>query len=273
MSMTHRLAHVFLLSSVLAGCDRGDASAVEVRMAVDEVVATGQADALEQDVLEISTSFTLGDAAAVARGKIEAFIASQSPCSTVTADGDGGLVIDFGGLGDACTYKGRTFAGVLEIRVEVGADATVVRHDFQGLTDGARTLDGTAEVTWTAASRRVVTDLALDREGGRTELAADRTQRWIDPDVGREGGIVVDGTRDWSSDRGDFALVIDGVELRPVDPVPQAGSYALTLPSGAQVGMSFARVDADTIEVRVDGARRDRVFLVTSAGDIDEQSE
>lgn len=260
-----------LLASTLAGCDFRGASDAELRMAVDESVATGQAEAVQQDIIEISTSFTLGDALASALANIQAFIASQSACAIVTPTGDHGLSIDFGGLEDDCTYKGRTYSGVLTIDVEITDGATIVTHTATAFSNGKVTLDGTAIVTWTAESRHVVTDLTFDREGRVTDIEGDRTQRLLDPDAGLAGGIIVDGTRDWHNDRGDFALTIEAVEMRPIDPVPQAGTYDLTLPSGNSATLEFTRIDADTIEVRIDGPRRDRVFHVTSTGSVDEQ--
>ncbi|MBL9100536.1 MAG: hypothetical protein JNL82_06250 [Myxococcales bacterium] len=266
-----RLAPCIALLTSLAACDFGGATAAELRMAVDESVATGQAEAVQQDIIEISTSFTLGDAVQTAIAELQAFIAAESACAVVTADGDHGVTIDFGDLADDCTYKGRHYAGVLHISVELKDDSTVVTHTATGFSNGALTLDGTAVVTWTADSRHVVTDLTFDREGRVTTVEGDRTQRLLDADAGLAGGIVVDGTRDWSNDRGEFALGIEDVEMRPVDPVPQAGTYELTLPSGNTASLVFTRIDADTIEVRVDGPRRDRVYHVTSTGAVAEQ--
>lgn len=262
--------YIPIAAAALLACDLQSGSNEEFRLAVDESVATGQAEAAEQDIVEISTSFTLGQAAQQAILGIQAFVESQAACATVTPSGDRGLRIDFGDLADDCTYKGRNYGGVLTIEVEASDGAAVVHHTAEGFTNGVVTLDGTAEVTWTAASRHVVSDLAFARDGRAFTVEGDRTQRLLDAGAGLSGGIVVDGTRDWHNDRGDFALTIEGVELRPADPIPQAGTYRLVVPSGAEVSLAFERVDADTIEVRIDGGRRDRVFRVTSAGAVSE---
>jgi hypothetical protein len=259
-----------LCSLSLFACDTGGVTGSELRLAVDESVWTGQVEAVQQDIIEISTSFRLGDAVAAARAGVQAFIASQSACATVTATGEGGLTIDFGDLDDACTYRGRHYAGVITIALAIEGDQAVVGHEFAGFSDGVVTVDGSAEVTWTAESRRVVTDLSFDRAGHVTELNGDRVQRLIDEQAGLAGGVVVDGERAWHNERGEFSLAIDGVELRPADPVPQAGAYHLVLPGDRQVDLAFERVDADTIEVRVAGPRRDRVFWVSSTGDVEE---
>lgn len=270
---THLIAPLGALTLLSTpACDTGGLTSAEMRMAVEESVATGQAESVQQDVVEITTSFTLGDAVDAALAEIEAFIKSQSPCATVTPSGDHGLVIDFGSLADACTYRGHNYAGTLTVSVALDGAAAIVTHDLDGFTNGTVTVDGSAEVTWTTENRRVVSDFSFEREGRVTALTSDRTQRLLDAGQGLAGGIVVDGERAWKNDRGDFTVEIDAVELRAVDPVPQAGTYRITLPSGNSTEMTFTRVDADTIEVRVDGPRRYRVFRVNSAGAIDEQA-
>lgn len=258
------------LATMVAGCDLGGVSATEMRMAVDETVATGQAESMQADVIEISTSFTLGDAFNNALLTIEAFVKSQAPCSTVTPTGERGLVIDFGGLDDACSFRSRTYAGTITLELEDTAEGVIVHHSLAGLTNGKLTIDGDADVTWTSASRRVQTDLTFVRDDSTTELTADRTIKLLDDAAGLAGGIIVDGERQWTNARGEFDLTIASVEMRPVDPVPQAGSYHLALPGGGAVDLAFTRIDDDTIEVRVSGGRRDRVFHVSTTGSVDD---
>ena len=258
-----------VLITTVAGCDLGGVTATEMRMAVDETVATGQAESMQTDIIEISTSFTLGDAFNSALLNIEAFVNSQAPCSTVTPTGERGLVIDFGELGDACTYRDRTYAGTITIELEDTPDGVVVHHSLAALTNGKLTIDGDADVTWTSESRRVQTDLTFVRADSTTELTADRTIKLLDDAAGLAGGIIVDGERQWTNQRGEFDLTIASVEMRPVDPVPQAGSYHLALPNGGAVDLAFTRIDSDTIEVRVSGGRRDRVFHVSTTGTVD----
>jgi len=52
------------------------------------------------------------------------------------------------------------------------------------------------------------------------------------------------------------AFAINGVELRWVDPVPQAGSYVLTTPADRSLTMSFARIDATTIKVTIESGSK-----------------
>ena len=254
-----------------AGCDLGlevQASATQMRQAMDEVALTGEAAGLEDGIVEITTSFTLGDALETILEEVRAFAQSQAPCSTVESPEPGVLVIDFGELGDGCEYRGKTYAGVATVTFTLSDDAVIVEHNYQEITNGRITLDGGSVVTWQDRSRRVETDFTFTGQGGTLEVSSDRTQT---PIGGLGDGIRVDGSRDWTSARGSWALDIDQVEMRAVDPLPQAGTYSLTTPEDHVLGLSFTRVDEDTIEVAMTGGRRDHVFHVTAAGDVSEE--
>jgi hypothetical protein len=241
-----------------------------MRMAVDEVVASGQAASLEDGVVEITTDFTLGDGLNGILEQIRSFVQSQIPCSTIEATDDHALVIDFGELDDACEFRGRTFAGIVTVSYEIVGDDVVVTHDYDAVTDGRATLDGESVVTWSERSRRVVTDFDVTAPRGEFSSDSDRTQTLI----GEPGdGIRVDGERNWHGEHGDWHLEIEDVEMRAVDPVPQDGVYVLTTANDKEITMTFDRVDDDTIEVRLSGGRRDRVFRVTSAGDVDDRGD
>ncbi len=58
-----------------------------------------------------------------------------------------------------------------------------------------------------------------------------------------------------------------------LDPVPAAGRYTLTNPDLKPLVLSFNRLDADTIQVTVRGARKDFVFNVSRAGEVATPSE
>jgi hypothetical protein len=260
-----------LLACALApACFEEPVSATEMRMAVDDAVATGQAYSIEDGIVEITTSFTLGDGLRDVAQHVRSFVESQIPCSTVSSPAENTLVVDFGTLDDACSFDGRTFAGVLTVTFAPGDDQVVITHGYDGVTDGRATLDGTSTVTWTPGARHIVTDFTFTNPRGEFTATSDRTQTRIGE---RGDGITVDGVRDWESPRGEWHLDIESVELRAVDPVPQDGSYELTLPSGNEITMTFERIDADTIEVRIEGGRRDRIFRVSSAGDVDDRGD
>ena len=263
---TPSMALLGVCVGVLA-CDGDRFTNAEFRAAIDEVVLTGDAVALQDGVVEITTSFTLAQGLEAVVQEVVAFLESQAPCSTVEVTSPGTIVIDFGELGDQCTYRDHTYAGVVTVSYEVGAGEVVVTHDYSGLTNGRVTLDGGAVVTWADASRRVQTEFSIDGRDRQVEIDSDRTQTLIG---GLGDGIRVAGERNWHGSRGTWHLDIDDVEMRGRDPVPQDGTYTLTNPDGKEMSMSFERVDEDTIEVVVTGGWLERVFRVTSEAEVSE---
>lgn len=261
------------LLSTGSACDLEGMTYAEMREAMDQVVLTGQAISLENSVTEITTSFTIGDAVDAAREEVASFLESQMPCSDVTYDGDAGLTIDFGDLGDACEYRGRTYAGVVNLQFSVEAGSVDVAHTYEGLTDGIVTIDGTSDVRWTDGTRHVINSFTFANDTTSVNLESDRIQTLIDPELGLEGGVEVNGWRRWGGENFGWRTEIDGVEVRLQDPVPQAGSYTVTTDRDKEVVMSFARVDEDTIEVRITGGWTDRRFNVTSSGAVSDEGE
>lgn len=241
----------------------------EAADALDEAVASARVTGFSSGVVEITTDFTLGQAVEDAAEELRGFLESQVPCSTVTREG-ATVTMDFGTLDDACVWNGRTYAGVASVTLaSVEAGRAEVVHEWVGMTDGLFTLDGGATVTWDAqAGTRTVQHEArwTDPEGVERTGAGDRVQSLLDPAAGVAGGILIVGEHTWSGPAGDWLLDVDAVEARPQDPVPQAGAYVLTLPSGKVATLSFARLDEDTIEVVLAGAREDHVWHVTATG-------
>lgn len=250
---------------LLFGC--GEAmTRQEAAVALDEALASAQAEVVVGEVVEVSTAFTLGQAVEDAAEELRAWWASQAACAVVTREG-ATVVVDFGDLGDACTWEGRTWGGVYTLTVErAEADDVLVTHSWEAFTDGTLTVDGIAEVTWAAdaGTRRVVH--ALDWTDGDRAFtgSGDRTQALLDPEAGLAGGIVVSGERAWTSDAGDWRLDIDAVEMRGMDPVPQAGVYTLENPAGKSATLEFSRLDEDTIAVVLTSGRWSRTWEVGS---------
>lgn len=255
-------------------------TAEELRIAVDEIVAEGQVQSLENGVVEITTSFTIGAALEDIAQAYREFLESQAACSTATVEIDQGafISIDFGELGDACVYNGHTYAGVVEVRIRRENDGTHVDHTYLGLTDGVVTLDGTKDVVWSEGEggtvlRAISSDVEWERGDRRVEATSERTMSFLDWGGGPTQRIQIDGVRDWESPNGEFHLDVDEVEFRLVDPVPQAGGYTLTLPSGKDLSLDFERVDPNTIAVTATGGRRSRVFHVTSTGGVSDEGD
>ena len=68
---------------------------------------------------------------------------------------------------------------------------------------------------------------------------------------------------------GEWDLAINSVEIRWVDPIPQAGSYELTNPAGKVATLSFERVDETSIPATLVTGRKELVFVVHQDGSID----
>ena len=220
----------------------------------------------------------MGDAVADALDELRAWLQTQIPCSVVTVSlTDASVTVDFGDLADNCTYNGHTYAGVVMVSIEKNDVGDVqVSHVWTGFTNGDLTLNGAATVTWVdeTGAREVTHDvLWTDTDGREIHATGQRTVTLLDSGQGVEGGIEINGWRHWDSQAGNWELEISGVEARPQDPVPQAGSYSLTTPQSNLVVMSFERQDADTIRVSILANLRSWIFDVTSDGSIESVDE
>ena len=257
------------LAWLTVGCIEQEPSRAEMRQALVQVVGQGASMGMETDILELTTSFTIGQGVEAAVEEVRDLVASQIPCSTVTVQ-PGHLSIDFGELSDLCLYRGRTYAGVVSVDFERRADVFFVNHSYTGFTNGVVTLDGTADVTWTGGTRTISTDLSFESGGDTLDVQAERTQVFsVCPGV-EAICVSIDGQRQWQNAAGDWDMSIDGVELRSIDPVPESGTYSVTTPKGEDVSMTFERVDQDTIAVVVSGGRHEFAFHVTAAGQVNE---
>jgi hypothetical protein len=266
------LAVLILGPLALTGCPRDktedEMSRAEANQALDEATVESQGEALASDTIEIATSFTLGQAVDVAAQQISEFLKTQLPCAAITVD-SGTVTVDYSAKGTTCTYHGHVITGQSQITVEkTDAGDVVVGHQWTALSNGIVQIDGTAVVTWSSAnpSRHVQHDLVIERLRDQKTLdsSGDRTQTPLNGDVST--GIVVTGTRSWSSSAGTWDLTIDSVQMRWVDPVPQAGSYTLSTPKHRTLTLDFQRKDSDTITVTLSSGSRSFAFDVTSTG-------
>lgn len=260
-----------LIPLLLTGCPRDrdkPLTSEEARAATEEAALASKAEGLTASIVELTTSFTIGEAVENAAEELRDFIASQLPCAEIARDG-ATLEVEYGVNDGNCTYHGYTFSGISRVTVMRNDDnRVIVDHTWIGLNNGSIQLDGTAQVTWDFENktRRVEHEtLWTDLGTGKTAQGeGDRTQSLLDG--GLLEGIRVDGTRSWTGQAGRWDLAIDGVELRWVDPVPQAGSYTLATPFDKSMTLSFGRVDEDTIKVTVESGSRSFAFNVTSRG-------
>jgi hypothetical protein len=271
-----RFALAFPFLFTLAGCpkdkngddDGGALTRAEASEALEQAAASNAADALASANIEISTSFTLGKGLAEAAEELRTAIKSQLPCAEIMLE-DATLTVAWDVNPGTCTYRGQKFTGTSAISVEKNSENQVlVHHDWTDLSNGRVTLNGSADVTWDfeAKERHVVHHAEwTDEKTGVTGVGdGDRTQAALDGDV--TTGISIAGTRAWTGPQGTWDLTINGVELRWIDPVPQAGSYVLKTPKDKTLTLAFERVDADTIEVSVANGTATFLFNVNSLG-------
>lgn len=271
------LTFVLGLGLLATGCPRENEERLtlgEATQALEEAAMAAQAEGLSAASVEISTNFTIGDAVEAAAEELGNFVQSQLPCAEIVLEG-ATLTVEYGVNPGNCTYRGHTFSGRHQVTVERNDQNQIeVHHRWTDFSNGVLTLNGTADVTWdfAAETRRVVHESTWTnhRTGRSGEGSGDRTQSLLAGGITE--GIRVDGTQSWSGERGQWDLIIDGVELRWTDPAPQAGSYRLGTPFKKTISMSFSRVDADTIRVRVEGPKRSFTFDVSKLGEVTNRS-
>ncbi len=268
---------VSVLSAFLAGCPKeqadGPMTQSEAREALEESTVESQASALTTNTVEISTNFTIGKAVKDAAGELKTFIQTQLPCADI-ALADATLTVTYGAKPGNCTYRGNTYSGQHIVKVEKNEDEIVVDHEWKDLSNGKVKVSGTAHVTWDFddKTRHVTHDLTWTRiaDGRIGRGQGDITQRPLEGGVAE--GIQIDGSRAWTGPRGKWDLAVQGVQVRWVDPVPQAGTYRLASPKGRSLQISFARVDEDTIAVTLKNDTKEFTFNVSSIGGVKDQS-
>lgn len=246
-------------------------TAAEARQALEEAAISAQAATLMSSSVEISTSFTIGQAVESAAAELQSYIASQLPCAEIVLEGNT-LDVEYGVHPGDCLYNGATYTGSHSITVSKNEEGeVVVEHLWDALSNGVIAVSGDAVVTWSLddQTRHVVHELTWTRlSDGRQGIGSgDRLQRALAGGITE--GFQVDGERSWKGEAGTWDLAIDGVQMRWIDPVPQAGTYTLTTPKNKKLSLSFSRVDDDTINVIVKGPRHEFDFDVSKIGTIE----
>ena len=243
-------------------------TAGEAQQALEEASVSTEASNVTAGSIDIATTFTIGQAVEAAAAEIRDYIVSQLPCAEVTLSG-ATLSIEYGAKEGNCTYKGLTYTGTHTITVSNNEESdVVVEHTWEELSNGRVSVSGEAEVTWSFddQTRHVVHELEWTRlsDGRKGIGSGDRTQRPL------EGGLTVgfqeDGNRAWEGQNGRWDLAIQGVQIRWIDPVPQAGKFVLATPKSKTAEMSFSRVDEDTIKVTVSSGGKSFDFNVSKFG-------
>lgn len=255
---------------VAAGCKNGLTSA-EARAALEESSVDSQAAALTSSSAEIGTHFTIGMAVENAANELKTFIESQLPCARVTLE-NATLAVEYGANAGSCLYMGKTFSGTHAISVMRNEmNDVLVHHIWTDLSDGNVTVSGSADVTWSvsAESRHVVYEFDWERmsDSKSGTGTGDVTQTALADGV--QTGIEVNGNRAWTGQSGSWNLAIDGVQMRWIDPIPQAGRYTLSTPFDKEATLTFERLDGNTIKATLESRRNTFSWNVTALGILD----
>jgi hypothetical protein len=252
------------LTTALVAC--GDLTSEEAQAALDEAALSSAAASLTGGSIDLSTHFTIGGAVESAAGEIRSFVQSQLPCAEVTLDGST-LTIHYGALPGNCTYQGQTYAGTHTIHVmATDASELVVEHTWTDFHDQTVGVTGSAMVTWSGAdlTRHVSYDLTWTRtsDGHVGQGTGNSTQMALE--TGIFTGFEETGDRTWTTSAGTWALDIAMVQMRWIDPCPQAGTYTLTTPAGKRVTLSFMRTATHTIRATLASGARSYDINVTT---------
>ena len=243
-------------------------TASEARLAVEELALTSEGSELVSVTVDLSTGFTIAEGVEMAAQALRDFAASQVPCSTVTLTA-ASVSIDFGALGDVCTYRGQTYAGKITWTVTSATLATVeIDHVWEGFRNSRASLTGSAHVTWDLVARTRHVEHTADWviDGRALHATGDRTQSLLDEAAGVLGGLRLDGDRSWTSETGKWDLAIEDVQVLWDWPLPVAGRYVLTNPDGKHLTLAFEKLDAVTVRATLSGGRRTYVFNVSRFG-------
>lgn len=270
------LAAAFALApAALTGCPAQGMTLDEAGKALEEVGIEAQASALTNGTIEISTNFTIGQAAEAAAEELRTFVETQLPCAAITLEGST-LTVEYGAKEGNCVYRGQTYSGVHSITVTKNEEGEViVDHVWDNMKNQTVSVTGTAHVTWNLKdpSRHVIHELEWTRlsDNRKGVGSGDEIQKPLA--AGLVEGFSVDGERSWEGESGDWDLGIHQIEWRWQDPIPQAGSYDLTAPDGKTATLSFSRVDEDSIEAKFVTGKNEWVFVVNKLGFIEEKGE
>lgn len=253
----------------LTGClrqpDQG-LTGTEAAQAKDELEVASTSQAMVTKTVEITTNFTIGQAVQNAAQQLQSFMQSQWACASTQISGST-LTIQYGVNGN-CPYNGhQSITGTQTITITKNDNALVtVNHTWTKLSNGDVELDGTATVTWTLTdpSRHVTHDLtwthlATGRTGHGT---GDRIQRPLNGDLSI--GFTESGERTWDGKLGHWHLLIDHLEMRWQDPLPQAGSLTLDTPWDKTITATFSRVDSNTIHLELSAPKGSIGFDVST---------
>jgi hypothetical protein len=178
-------------------------------------------------------------------------------------------------FGDGCEVRGRSFTGSFTASYTRPNRELLVTVNMQELASEGTTLSGATRVMWGVDSTlRLVGELRLDVAGPDTqapgrqiEIQSDRIQRV------HQGVRQVDGWQRWQTLMGKWQAELGGWEQVPSALLPARGLTLVDTPFEHDVVVDHREVGDGSIEVRVNGGRADRVFMVAADGTITDLGE
>jgi hypothetical protein len=292
--MRNSLLALFLFGT---GCNLAD-EVSEARAQLESALSTQRMASMESDMVAAHRGGPLPTDPLSFAEDLAAFIESQAACSTVVEDGDT-VTVDFGDVNDDCTYQGHTYGGVMVATIAESEGVLIATLQLDGLTDGIATLTGEVYIDLAESKRLIASDVHISMTGGclggeRAEHAEDegaRDDRRGPPHEGEEGerhgpppgpppesdvvgervqvpldgsfeiGVIENGSRTMSAEGGDAEITTVDLATRAGEIIPESGSITMVGPPGTMT-ISFARIDADTIEVTLDGPRGEEIIAV-----------
>lgn len=252
------------LGLVVAGCV--PLTREEAEEALDEANLHSQAVNLLAGTIKITENFATGSLVSDAAENLRISYSSQLPCATTAVDG-ATLTIQFGSQEDLCEFQGRRYTGLQQVTIfQNDEDGVVVDHVWNDLSNGEILVNGVAQVRWAGAAdskRTIAHELVWTRlADGRTASGEGiREQR---PLGDLSDGIVVNGASRWKGESGSFRVSMDEVQMRWIDPVPQAGRYGIETPFNEDLTLKFERSAPTQVEVKAVSGKRSYKFMIAT---------
>lgn len=248
--------------AALVACVPEPASTQELLQTITEVVDQGRAMRVEGAIVDLTTRIDPEAEVDEIAEAVAAEAAAAVPCAEVSALGSAGLSIDFGAPDTPCVHADIAFAGQLTVAFDRPGDGSLLATiDYEELVGDGSTLTGTTRVTWGPdATQRLVSELRLDSEAERQlEIQSDRIQRRYD------GVVQIDGWHRWQTLMGTWLAEIGGWEVAPGGLLPGRGVANIDTPFEHDVYLDFRALDEGRFEIRANGGRVDRLYMIDPA--------
>lgn len=257
----------------IAGCTPEPASTQELLQTVQELVDQGRAIEIENEVVALAADVDPEREVTKLRDTVAAALARELTCAVVTpSEAPDELKVAFG---DGCEVRGRSYTGSFTASYTRPRRELLVTLTMQELASEGTTLSGATRVTWGVdGTQRLIGELRLDAAGpdaqapGRQiEIQSDRIQRV------HQGVRQVDGWQRWQTLMGKWQAELGGWEQVPSALLPIQGLTLVDTPFEHDVVVDHREVGVGSIEVRANGGRADRVFMVAADGTITDLGE